>query len=893
MTSGKLSPAMEQFMRIKKGHPDAILFFRMGDFYETFFEDAKTAARVLGLTLTSRSKGSEAIPMAGVPYHAVQGYVRKLIEAKYKVAICEQLEDPATAKGLVKRDVVQVVTPGTLTDEGSLERSVENFLAAVWVEGEVAGVSWVEVSTGKFVATEVGLGELRETLTRIEPRELLVGDSAIETQEGWTGEVATAMNGMITRRADWTFGRDEARRKLTGQFGTLTLEGFGCEELTAGLSAAGALMAYLHETQQTALGHIRRLERFQRERYVVLDRATRRSLELTETMRTGEAEGSLLWVLDETVTPMGARLMREWVLHPLREVGEIGRRQEAVGGLFNDGLTCEELRETLEGIYDLERICGRVACERATPRDLLGLASSLGMLPKVRGILEGLGSGLVGELREEIGEHGEMLELLRRAISPEAPTTIQEGGIFRKGYNAEIDELNDVARGGKEWLKRFQESETKRTGITSLRVGFNKVFGYYIEVTNTHREKVPTDYERKQTLVNAERYITPELKEHESRVLSADERVKELERREFVALRAKVAGEVTGILKTAHAVATADVIASLGHVASRNGYVRPTVNEGRTIRIREGRHPVLERTLTAESFIPNDTELGGEGRGLAVITGPNMAGKSTYIRQVALIVLMAQMGGFVPAAEAEIGATDRVFTRVGASDELFRGQSTFMVEMTETANIVNNATDRSLLILDEIGRGTSTFDGLSIAWAVCEYIQQRLKARTLFATHYHELTELALLYPEVVNLNVAVREWKDEVMFLHKIVDGGTDKSYGIYVARLAGLPKEVLKRAKEILGNLESNELDIHNQPKLAGGERGPGFDPDKSGTTPGRPYGAPGSGMQEVQLTFFTARKEKLAKELEGLDLDRMTPMEAMVKLREMREGLETEKK
>ena len=871
MSASKLTPAMQQFMRIKGQFPDAILFFRMGDFYETFFEDAKIASRVLGIALTSRSKGENFVPMAGVPYHAARSYIQKLIQANYKVAVCEQMEDPALAKGLVDRDVVQVVTPGTVTDEDYLDRSAENFLAAVALDEGMAAVAWVELSTGKFMVQELLEEELADAIARVDPRELLLPEAALEAKEAWTVRLAEVTKGMITRRPDWVFAREVARKELTQHFGTLNLEGFGCEDLGAGVSAAGALIHYLHETQRAGLSHIRRLERFRRDRFLLLDRATRRSLELTETMRTGIRHGSLLWVLDETATPMGGRLLREWILHPLRSVEEIVRRQEAVAELFSQGMLREELREVLGSVHDIERICARVACLRATPRDLLSLSLSLAALPRLRAVLEAVNAAVLAEIRDGIGHHRELVDLLSRAISPDAPHTLRDGGIFRQGYNAELDELREVARGGKEWITRFQGHEAARAGIPSLRVGFNKVFGYYIEVTNTYRDKVPDDYVRKQTLVNAERYITPELKEHESRVLSADSKSKDLEHNLFVELRERLVGQVPALQASAQAVAALDALADLAHVAARSGYVRPQVNDDLVVVIRQGRHPVLEKTLLTEPFVPNDTDIGGPGRRLAIITGPNMAGKSTYIRQVALLVLMAQMGSFIPAAEAAIGVADRVFTRVGASDELFRGQSTFMVEMIETANILNNATAHSLLVLDEVGRGTSTFDGLAIAWAVSEYLHERTQSRTLFATHYHELTELALLYPNVVNLNIAVREWKDEIVFLHKIVEGGTDKSYGIYVARLAGVPSEVLDRARQILDNLEANELDIHDQPKLA--------------------HGRARQDVRQMQLTLFTPREERLVKELAKIDPDRLTPVEALLRLKELRDSINGE--
>jgi DNA mismatch repair protein MutS len=864
-----LTPAMRQYERFKREHPDAILLFRMGDFYEMFFDDAKTASRVLGLTLTSRTKG---IPMAGFPWHMASSYIQKLIRANFRVAVCEQVEDPKEAKGLVDRDVVQVITPGTVLDENFLESRQANFLASVFADGGRAGIAWVDLSTGQFLVHEIPAADLGEMLSMLTPSEILLPESGApdEPRAPWLTETTA----MVSRAPLWTFGRDEAHKCLTRHFRTSGLDGFGCEGLDVGLSAAGALMAYLNETQKVRLSHITRLLRYHPESFMQLDRSTRYSLELVRTMRSGEREGSLLWVIDRTVTSMGARLLHGWVLSPLSEVERIRERLDGVEEFFTQGLRRGEFRDALKSVYDVERLTSRVATGRANARDLLVLGQSMSAIPALKQHLADARSSMVVALRDQVDPVEELAELVRRAVAPDPPMSLHDGGLVRQGYSPELDELRSIAGGGKQWLVDYQASEAKRTGIPSLRVGFNSVFGYYIEITHTHAEKVPDNYTRKQTLKNAERYITPELKEYESKVLSADERARKLEYDLFVEVREKAAAFVERLQRTAHALATLDVLSALAQVAAENRYVRPQITEDIVILIRDGRHPVLEQMLVGEKFVPNDTKLDSEKRQLAVITGPNMAGKSTYIRQVALIVLMAQMGSFVPASEATVGVADHIFTRVGASDELARGQSTFMVEMIEAANILNNATRRSLIILDEIGRGTSTFDGLAIAWAVGEHIHEKVGARTLFATHYHELTELALLLPRVVNCNVAVREWKDDVIFLRKIVEGATDKSYGIHVARLAGIPPEVVGRARVILANLEEEELDLRGKPKLAQSE-GP-----RSGAS------------AHVQLGFFGPQPDPVREEIERLDVDGMTPVEALLKLKELREKLTRER-
>jgi len=881
MDERRYTPVMRQYLAFKKRHQDAILLFRMGDFYEVFFDDARTCARELGLALTSREKGQNAVPMAGFPHHAAESYIRRLVKAGHRVAICEQVEDPARAKGLVARDVTRIISAGTLTEEGILESRSNNFLAAVSPAGRSVGLAWVDLSTGKFEVQEVPPESLADALARINPAECLLPEDGSKEHEG-RSEAARQASAhpalgllpegcQVTWRPAWEFNAEEGRRRLNAHFGTGTLDGFGCEDMGPALGAAGAALSYLEETQKTALAHIRKLEPFAEGRYVVLDATTRRSLELTETMRGGAREGCLLDVLDQTCTPMGARLLKRWVLTPLREAAEIGRRLDAVAELHASALLRKQLREELGGVYDIERLATRASCGRANARDLLALRNSLSHLPGLKDLLQGASAELLRELRDALDPVPEVEGLIAAAIRPDAPALLTEGGLIRDGFNPELDQIRSAARDGRRWIARFEAEEAARSGIPSLKVGFNKVFGYYIEVTNAHRDKVPAHYIRKQTLKNAERYITPELKEQESSVLSAGEKARELEYQIFQQVRSEVAAHTARLQSSAEALAALDVLASLATVAADGRYVRPRISQGRELVIREGRHPVLERALD-EPFVPNDLEMDGDQTRLLVITGPNMAGKSVYIRQAALIVLMAQMGSFVPAREACIGLVDRVFTRVGASDQQQRGQSTFMVEMVEVANILNNATDRSLIILDEVGRGTSTFDGVSIAWAVGEHIHNRLRARTLFATHYHELAELARELDGVRNLNVAVREWGGEVVFLHRVVAGATDRSYGIHVAKLAGVPQEVIERSREILAHLERNAI---------GPNGGRSFVPEPAGT------GATGNGRtgpRAVQVPLFAPLDAEIRDELLALDTDAMTPLEALARLSEI---------
>ncbi len=866
------TPMMRQYNDIKKQHKDALLFFRMGDFYELFFEDAKLASKVLGITLTARSKGESAVPMAGVPHHAAESYIRRLIKAGQKVAICDQLQDPDEAKGIVDRGVTRIITPGTVTEDTLLEDKSNNYLMAVLEAKDMMGLSWVDLSTGRFEVEDVQKERLFDEFARLNPSELLLPEETAKNNTSFMERIHAECDVMITFRPDWEFAGDTAYRILVEHFGTTSLEGFGCEDVGPALGAAGAVIQYLKETQRTSLKHIMRVQKYRLDNRVLMDKATQQSLELAQTIRTRDREGSLLGVIDQTKTPMGARLLREWVISPLRVSADIKYRQLGVKELFENSALRRELRDILGNIYDIERISTKVSCGRANARDLIGLKQSLSKLPALKEKLGFCITDILASLEQQLDVLEEVRILIGASIVPDPPPTIKEGGLIREGYDASLDELRYVSKNGKSWIANFQAEEIARSGINSLKVGYNKVFGYYIEVTNVHKDNIPQSYIRKQTLKNAERFITPELKDYETKVLTADERARDLEYDLFIQIREKVSVYTARLQRTSEAIAVLDVLATLANLAAENRYIMPEITDDLELKIIDGRHPVLDRRLGGESFVPNDIHLDGAQDKIMVITGPNMAGKSTYIRQVALLVLMGQMGSFIPAKEAVIGTVDRIFTRVGASDELSRGQSTFMVEMNETANILNNATERSLIILDEIGRGTSTFDGISIAWAITEYIYQHIRARTLFATHYHELTELALLFPGIRNFNIAVREWGDEIVFLRKIVDGGTDKSYGIHVARLAGIPKEVIQRARIILNNLETATLDVNGKPKFA-------------------PLKTEQEKKQPKQLKLFTSKQDMVTEEIKKLDISRMSPLEALNKLDELKKRLEGE--
>ena len=892
-----LTPMMQQYQDAKDKHPGTILLFRMGDFYELFYEDAKAAARVLGLTLTSRDKGENPIPMAGFPYHQLESYLAKLIAAGHRAAVCEQVEDPKLAKGLVKRELTRVVSPGTLTDDALLDPRENNYLAAIVLPPTAkngdrwAGLAWAELSTGRFLAMTLPVERLGDELARVGPAECLVSD---DDQSQWSQQMSGERPTMFTRRPPWAFGRESALSALEKHFQTASLDGFGfCDTDVPGLRAAGAVLDYLSETQRGSLVHMDRLLPYRSGECLEIDEATRRSLEITRTSRSGARAGSLVAAIDRTVTPMGARLLADWVANPLTDEQAIGARLDAVETLAASDARRAALRERLRGMYDLQRLLGRVVTGRASPRDLSFVSRTLAALPELKQVLHQLGNepttrpapALVGEaieaadplqvkagrlaaLAQQIELCPELNGTLTSALEDNCPLSSREGGIIRSGYSSELDRLRDLAAGGKEWIARYQAEQARETGIANLKVAYNKVFGYYLEITNSQKDKTPAHYIRKQTTVNAERYVTPELKEYEEQVVTADERAKLLEYELFLALRDEVQGEARRLQATATALAELDVLIGLAELARQHGFVRPRVVSEPVTTIVNGRHPVLDILESQGTFVPNDTRIGAEEGTVILITGPNMAGKSTYIRQVALITLLAQMGSFVPAEEATIGIADRIFARVGASDELSRGQSTFMVEMTETARILNTATANSLVILDEIGRGTSTYDGISLAWAIVEHLHDNIGCRTLFATHYHELTDLAESLSGVRNLNVAVKEWEDHVVFLHKIIPGAADKSYGIHVARLAGVPRSVTERAKQILARLEEEHVGENGKPKLS---------------VKGRK-----SRRGDLQLTLFAAPEHPIVDQLRRLDVDHLTPVEALKQLAELQSKL-----
>ena len=865
----KLTPVRHQYLQIKKQYPNAIVFFRLGDFYETFDEDAKIVSRECDIVLTSRPVGKgQRVPLAGVPYHAIEGYIAKLIGKGYKVAIVEQVgEQPA--KGLVRREVVRVVTPGTIVEPTLLEEKRNNYLAALVVDGNQAGIAYVDITTGEFATTQIEgddvLQAVQQELERLQPAEVLIGD------EGLGGRGLTPIPYPLTTYDDWRFELGNARQALLDHFEVASLEGYGCEGLPLAVRAAGAIIQYLRETQKAALEQLTHLFTYSTNAFMSLDAATRRNLELTETIRTRSIKGSLLGVLDETVTPMGGRLLRRWLNQPLLDLEALNERLDAVEAFYRDTPLRTKVISLLKRLRDLERLTSRVVQGIAGPRDLTGIRQSLEVIPKVKDALEvaegtkGTEGGSLSSLSSLLDPCEDVVALISQAIVDDPPATLSTGGVIAPGFSAELDEIIAASREAKRWVANLERVERERTGIKSLKVGYNKVFGYYIEVTKPNLALVPKEYIRKQTLVNAERFITPELKEYESLILNAQERILDLESRIFRQVCEQVAASSERLLSTARALARLDVYAALAEVALRNNYVRPKLIEGDEIHIIAGRHPVVELTQREEPFVPNDVHLTPEER-ILVITGPNMSGKSTFLRQVALIVLMAQIGSFVPADEATIGLVDRIFTRIGAQDEIWAGQSTFMVEMIEVANILNHATNRSLLILDEIGRGTSTYDGISIAWAVVEHIHNhpRLRAKTLFATHYHELTELAKVLPRVRNYNVAVAEEGDRVIFLHKIVPGGADRSYGIHVAQLAGLPKAVIHRAEEILEELEREARAPTRRPRAA----------------------------EAQQLALFPTKPHPVVEELSKLDVNSMTPLEALNKLYELQQRIQEDK-
>ena len=866
-----LTPMMQQYMETKKQYKDCILFYRLGDFYEMFFEDAITASRELEITLTGKDCGlEERAPMCGVPFHAVDGYLNRLVSKGYKVAICEQVEDPKLAKGIVKREVIRIVTPGTNLNTQALEESKNNYLMCIACFQNRIGVSIVDVTTGDFYMTEVeGLAKLQDEIYKYMPTEIICNDAFV--MSGYDIEDLKGRLGMAVYTLEpWYFDDDGCRKCLMNHFKVNTLAGLGLEDFPSGMISAGAAMQYLLETQKTDLTHINHIIPYLASRFMLLDSSTRRNLELTETLREKQKKGSLLWVLDKTKTAMGARRLRSDIEQPLINIDDINAKLDAVEQLCKNTVSRDEIREYLNPIYDMERLLGKVSYKSANPRDLLAFANSMEMLPHIKTVLKEFDCKLLSEIEQEMDGLEDLYHLIKDAICDDPPVMIREGGMIRTGFDKDIDMLRTAKTEGKTWLAKLEEEDRERTGIKNLKIKYNKVFGYYFEVTNSYKDMVPDDYIRKQTLVNAERYMTPKLKELEDTILNAEDKLNTLEYDVFCKVRDDIAKELERIQKTAKAVARLDVFASLSVVAEQNHYVRPVLNEKGVIDIKDGRHPVVEKMIDHDMFVANDTYLNNSNHCIAVITGPNMAGKSTYMRQSALIVLMAQLGSFVPAKSANIGIVDRIFTRVGASDDLASGQSTFMVEMNEVANILRNATSKSLLVLDEIGRGTSTFDGLSIAWAVIEHISNKklLGANTLFATHYHELTELEGKMNNVNNYCIAVKEKGDDIVFLRKIIKGGADRSYGIQVAKLAGVPDMVIDRAKEIAEQLSDNDITEKVQ-SIAVDTKG---DKRKS-----KPVHYDDVTMGQMTLSD-TVKDEDIIQELKEIDITTLTPMDAM---------------
>jgi len=863
------TPMLRQYMGIKDQFPDAILFFRMGDFYEMFFDDAQVASRILGITLTSRGTyGGEKVPMCGIPHHAHRAYIGKLLDSGWKVAICEQVGDPGSAKGIVEREVVRLVTPGSVVDEKDLDDKTHVYMAAVSGSEGAYGLAHVDLSTGEFRVTQMGSCEaLSDELVRIDPAEVLL----VEDTELANRKSLSPYRVEVLKRE--SYDPREAVSLLTQELRVKSLAGFGCQTMPQAIIAAGAIVAYLRDTQKGFPEHIRDILTYHMGDYMVLDASTFDHLELLKSTRRQSVKGSLFDILDKTVTPMGSRLLKSWISYPLVNLDRIRERSAGVACLKDDPHLRREIRDELKKISDIARLNGRIALNRANARDLIALKSSLLRLPFLKDALKDTNSALLFETGSLLDPLQDIAQRIEASIEEDPPVSLKEGGIIKEGYQGELDRLISLSREGKSWITRFARSEQERTGISSLKVGYHKVFGYYIEVTRTNLHLVPDDYIRKQTLANGERYINEALKVKEAEVLGAEERRVELEAEIFEEIRRTIAVEHGRISDTAARVSQIDVIVCLAEIAEANNYAFPEVNDSAALDIFQGRHPVVEMTVKEEDFVPNDIHLDPEKQQVMIITGPNMAGKSTILRQTALTALMAQMGGFVPASRAVIGLVDRIFTRVGASDDLSRGQSTFMVEMNETANILRHMTPKSLVILDEIGRGTSTYDGLSIAWAVAEALHDKDEkgVRTLFATHYHELTELVTTKPRVKNFNIAVREWKDRIIFLRKLVPGGTSRSYGIQVAQIAGIPEGVIRRAKEILNNLEKTAADETGGPRLA---RHRVADPLKVGM---------------VQLPLFASAEQELREWISGLDIETMTPVEALVALNDLKKRVE----
>ncbi|MCF8432054.1 MAG: DNA mismatch repair protein MutS [Melioribacteraceae bacterium] len=868
-----VTPLMTQFYKIKEKYPDTILLFRVGDFFETFAEDAKTASKVLGITLTKRSNGAAgAVPLAGFPHHAIDNYLPKLVKAGFRVAVCEQIEDPKKAKGIVKRDVVEVVTPGVVFSDKLLDHKKNNYLMGIFLQNEIAGISFSDISTGEFYCYEVHQSALPQQIGLINPSELLVSKDQRETINSILEKYTS--NILYTRIDEWFFNLDFAIDNLLNQFSTKTLKGFGIEKLHTGIIAAGAVLHYLNETQKQNLSHLNKISLYNPSDYMLLDFSTKRNLEITFTMQDGNREGSLISILDKTETAMGGRMLKKWISAPLRRIEPIKKRLECVKEFVEKKDLRNNLAEELSEISDLERLTSKVCTERINPRELVNLKLSLKKIPLIQQLLENSNSDSINSIKNNLIALEALVEKIELAINDSPPLSLMDGGVIREGYSPELDEIRDLSQNAKIWISNFQKTERENSSIPSLKVSYNRVFGYYIEISNTHKDKIPEHYIRKQTLVSSERYITPELKEYEDKILNAQEKITQLEYTLFQAIRSFASQNANTIQENARLLAALDCYVSLAKCAVEYNYVYPDVNESDKLIIKKGRHPVVERILPpGEKFTPNDTILDNSENQIVILTGPNMAGKSVFLRQVGLIVLLAQIGSFVPAESAQIGLIDKIYTRVGACDNIAAGESTFLVEMQEAANILNNASEKSLILLDEIGRGTSTFDGISIAWAITEYLHENpvVSAKTLFATHYHELNEMADIFPRINNFKVEVREYDDKVIFLHKVSQGGADHSYGIQVGQMAGLPDFVTNRAKEILANLEGKELTPY-EIKKAKIEKFKNED--------------------EMQISLFEMKDEKLRREISDLSIDELTPIEALNKLNELKKKLADEK-
>lgn len=865
------TPLMTQYFSIKEENPDSILLFRVGDFFETFDEDAKLASQVLGITLTKRSNGAAGdVPLAGFPHHAIDTYLPKLVRAGYRVAVCEQVENPKDAKGIVKRDVVEVVTPGVALSDKLLDHKKNNYLMSLFIQGDIAGISFSDISTGEFFSYEIHKTEISEQIGLINPTEIVISKKQKDEIEPLIFRINPGIR--ITKNEDWFFDYEFGKDLLINHFNTKNLKGFGIEKQSCGIIAAGAVLNYLQETQKVNLLHLNKIANYNPTDYMLLDFSTKRNLEINFTMQTGEREGSLISILDKTLTAMGGRMLKKWISAPLRKLAPVLERQECISEFVEKEKAREAVRNQLKEIGDLERLISRVCTGRANPREIVNIKASLRKIPKLKAELENVSSPSLGRIKSELDELQSLVEKIEISIDDTPPLAVSDGGVIRNGFSPELDELRDLSANAKTWIANLQASERERTGIPSMKINYNKVFGYYIEISNAHKNKVPEEYIRKQTLVNSERYITPELKEYEDKVLNAQENIIKIETQLFNEIRNFAAGQARAIQNNARLIAVLDCYASFAQCAVEYNYVLPEINDSDKIEIKNGRHPVVERILPpGESFTPNDCYLSNSEDQVIVLTGPNMAGKSVFLRQIGLIVMLAQIGSYIPADSAVIGLVDRIYTRVGASDNITAGESTFLVEMQEAANILNNATNKSLILLDEIGRGTSTFDGISIAWAITEYLHENpyIAAKTLFATHYHELNEMAELFPRIKNFKVEVREIEDKVIFLHKVTPGGADHSYGIQVAQMAGLPEFVTKKAKDILVNLENKEL------------------------TPVEVKKAKISKYQETdaaQISLFEIEDDRLRKEIKEIQIEKLTPIEALNRLNELKKKVIT---